>query len=341
MSAKAIGAVVTLGVVGVGGYFAYSGLSGVQTNLIVSEVEAIVADLDPQATLDYDSARSGFLSSSAEMTDVVVMLETGDTIRADRIVGNKSGAGEIENIIISSTSGEAISIDRIIVHEVDTENEQPTFARVSVEGLSFEGAAAAFGPQTLVFNSLGYSFDDLTVDLEFAYNFDEAAQQVNASFSQSIAEVGGLSGEMVLGDFSSDDFSMVFESFDADSLSDETATLESLDATLVSVELSYQDDSLIPRVYDFVSAMQQVSVDEVEQMALLFVDQLQTELPDGEFRRQATTAAATFIENPKSLTLTIAPSAPVSFDSVSQDLSANPDLNDIANAYGLSIAANQ
>lgn len=340
MSAKAIGAtVVALGVVGVGGYFAYSALSGVQANLVEQEIEKAIAEFDPEATLEYDSVRSGFLSSNAEMTDANITLTSGETIHVERIVGDKTGYVEMENAIISSTAGEAISIERIIVHELDTENEQPTFARVSAEGVSFEGAAAALGPQTLVFNSLGYSFDELSADMEFSYNFDEAAQQMNASFTQSLAEVGSLSGQMVLGDFDSNDFAMMFDSFNSDNLSEEAA-LEALDATLVSVELSYRDDSLVPRVYDFVSAMQQVSVDEVEQMAMLLVDQLQTELPEGEFRRQAATAAATFIEEPQSLTLTIAPSRPLSLDTMSQDFSDKRDLNYIVNSYGLSIAAN-
>lgn len=340
MSAKVIGAaVVALGVVGVGGYVAYSGLSGVQSNLIEQEIETALSEFDPDATLEYDSVSSGFLSSSAEMTDASITLSTGETIQFERIVGEKNGYIEMENASIGTTDGEAVSIDRIIVHELDTENEQPTFLRVSAQGVSFEGAAAALGPQTLVFNSLGYNFNDLTADMEFAYNFDAAAQQMNASFSQSVADVGSLSGQMVIGDFDSDDFAMMFDSFDSDTLSDEVA-LEALDASLVSIELSYQDDSLVPRVYDFVSAMQQVSVEEVEQMALLFVDQLQTELPEGEFRRQATTAAATFIEEPRSLTLTIAPSTPLSFDTLSQDLSDKRDFDYIVNFYGLSIAAN-
>ncbi len=339
MSAKVIGAVVALGAVGAVGYLGYSGLSRVQANFIEQEVEQAIAEFDPDATLEYDSVRSGFLSSSAEMTDANITLTTGETIHVERITGDKTGYIEMENTRIDSTEGEAISIDRIIVHELDTENDQPTFARVSAEGVSFEGAAAALGPQTLVFNSLGYRIDELSADMEFAYNFDEAAQQMNASFTQSLTEVGSLSGQMVIGDFDSDDFAMMFDSFNSENFSEDTA-LEGLDATLVSMQLSYQDDSLVPRVYDFVSAMQQVSVDEVEQMALLFVDQLQTELPEGEFRRQATTAAAAFIEEPQSLTLTIAPNQPLSFDTLSQDFSDKRDFNYVVNSYGLSIAAN-
>ena len=326
MSGKAIGAIAALGAVGAVGYLGYFGLSGYQASQIEKEIEAAIAEYEPQATFEYESVRSGFLSSSAEIFDAELTLQTGETIHFDRVVGDKRGYVEMENGIATLTTGDTINIDRVIVHEFDTENENPTFAKISVEGVTL-GNTAALGPQTMALGSLGYSLEELASDIEMEYNFNESAQELDVSFSQSIAEVGSFSGSMVVGNVDSEE---IFGDTE----------FEQANATLVSMELSYQDDSLIPRIYDFVSNLQQISVGDVQQQALGFVDQFQRELPDGEFRRQATTAAATFIEEPRSLTISVTPNSPLSFNDISQDLFDKRDIDYFVNYFGLSVAAN-
>ena len=290
MVGKTIGTVVVLGVIGTVGYF---GASNYQTSQIEKEIATVLAEFEPQVSLDYASIESTAFSKRVEMHDAELRLESGETIE----------------------------IDRLIVHDVDTNHEIPHHMHLSVEGVT--AGDGAMGPQVVALSALGYNLDQMAGNMDLKYAYDESTKVLDLSVSQSVSEVGELFGQFVMGNAE---------------LSEEIP-LEQQDVTLVSAELSYKDDSLVPRLYDFVSNMQQISVQEVEQLALGYVDQFQIFLPEGEFKRQAATAAAAFIQDPKSLRISVEPNSPLHFQELAQ-MSPQEDLDDIANLYGITITAN-
>ena len=228
---------------------------------------------------------------------------------------------EIRDVSIGLDSGESANIDRIIVHDLDTDNDVPQYMHVTAEGISL--GESTVGPQSLVLNALGYDSDELVGTFELQYDFDESSKVFDANVTATVQEMWTGSAHFVYGNVD---------------LSDEIP-FENQNVTLISAELAYEDDSLIPRIYEFVSNMQQISTQEVEQMALGYVDRIQPFLPEGDFKRQITTAAATFIKNPQSLQISMQPSTPLKIQELAQ-MNPEDDLEQIADFFGMTITAN-
>ena len=133
MVGKVIGTVVALGAMGTVGYF---GVSNYQTSQIESEIASVLAEFEPEVSLDYASIKSTPFSKRVEMHDAELRLESGETIE----------------------------IDRLIVHDVDTNNEIPHHMHLSIEGVT--AGADAVGPQTIALTALGYDIEQMAGNID-------------------------------------------------------------------------------------------------------------------------------------------------------------------------------
>jgi hypothetical protein len=103
--------------------------------------------------------------------------------------------------------------------------------------------------------------------------------------------------------------------------------------------ISFEDDSLTGKVMDFVAAQQGMQRSDVANQAKAVLPFALAKLNNPQFTAEVTAAVSTFLDNPKSLTISAAPPAPLPFAILAAGAMAAPQ--QLPQTLGVKVIANQ
>jgi len=217
-----------------------------------------------------------------------------------------------------------ITIARLYVEASNLIEGVPQDSKGSVEGITIPPEAfpeTGFKPET-------FGYDKVVFDVTWDGSRDLAAKTATIrDFTVSIHDGGDLSIWGVVGELP-----------DPHTLNDPTAAGSVSKTKVHELTIRYDDHSLAGRVLDFLAQQQGLSrADYAKQIsdALPF---LLIAINNPAFQEQVATAVSGFLQDPKSLTIEIAPDAPVSGDDLMA--LAKTDPGKIPDALNASVTAN-
>jgi hypothetical protein len=175
--------------------------------------------------------------------------------------------------------------------------------------------------------TLGY--ENVAFDLRWDGTRDiEAGTMTLRDLALNIKDAGDFSVNAVVGDLP-----------DPRVLNDPNATSAASKTKIHSLSIRYDDNSLAGRVLDYLAGQQGISREEYAQQMSAALPFLLAMLNNPEFQSQIATAVGAFLQNPQSLSITLAPEEPVSGEEILGLVGSAPQsLPDRLNA---SIIANQ
>lgn len=217
-----------------------------------------------------------------------------------------------------------VTIARLYVETSNLVDGVPQDSKGSVEGITIPPEVfpeTGFKPDT-------FGYEKLVLDVSWDGSRDLAAKTATINdFTLSIQDGGDLSISGVVGDLP-----------DPRTLNDPSAAGNVSKTKVHELTIRYDDNSLAGRVLDFLAQQQGLArADYAKQIsdALPF---LLIAINNPAFQEQVATAISSFLQDPKSLTIEIAPDAPVSGDDLMA--LAKTDPGKIPDTLNASVTAN-
>ncbi len=203
-----------------------------------------------------------------------------------------------------------VTIERILINAENIVDDAPQESNGRVEGIVIPPemfAGTAFDP-----SSLGY--DAITLNMSWDGGLDPDTNVLTVRHLEIAMEDGGrLSFEGRVGNVP---VAPTGEGVDASGIA---TRLDVHDLTL-----RYVDDSLAGRILDSQAKLQGVPTEQYAQQLSAALPFLLMAINNPEFQNQVVSAIGTFLTNPQSLTIRVAPEAPVSGAEILQTLGSAP-----------------
>ena len=278
---------------------------------------------------DPAEAEGGNITASAiEMTGGTLQGETTGTIETVTIsnptilpaaaiaaAGQTQGltfdAAEAANISLKpKDQPEPMAIERVRIETSNVVDSVPQASRGSAEGIVVPAsyfAGGAMGPQTL-------GYDNLTFDVTWDGARDPQTGTLSVSdFKLAMRDGGTLSLTGELGN--------VPVGQGADPQANAAAMS---DMTVRNLTLRYEDQSLATRILDTMAKQQGISREQYAQQLGTALPFMLSAINNPTFQEQVASAVGAFLNDPKSLTIRVAPANPVSGAQMMQIMQTAP-----------------
>ncbi|MEM6449249.1 MAG: hypothetical protein AAF703_02940 [Cyanobacteria bacterium P01_D01_bin.105] len=210
------------------------------------------------------------------------------------------GGVKVKGITIAPTgSGEQYRVDEVVVYDYDaTEEDVPAALNMAINGVALN--LADMGEQGTALKEFGYS-DELSVNFATKYAYKEDEQEVRLEkFEVGADDVGDLDVSLHLSNVSMDPAAMANMPFAL------------LGMTFHEAEITYDDDSLVTRMFETAAAAEGVSVEELKKEAIAG---LEADLASGDddLSKELVEEMKAFINNPDGFSIKFSPDEPVTF----------------------------
>ncbi|SEP97974.1 hypothetical protein SAMN05216548_10292 [Faunimonas pinastri] len=247
---------------------------------------------------------------SAALTDLRVMRQ--DAITGKKIAeGAVFSSGEAHNIHFRpSSQQDEMTVDQFVVHSGDIVDNVPQQSSGKADHIIVP--ATWFAQANVTPKTLGYD------RLDFALNWDGArdpkTQLVTLNdFTLDLKDGGTLKltgqvGNVPVGAAAPDSPGAIASQ-----------------AVIHNLKLRYEDHSLASRILKAQSEQQGVSPDQYAQQLGMALPFLLSAIGNQKFASEVSGAVSTFLKNPQSLTVTLAPNPPVSGAEIVQLVQTAPD----------------
>ncbi len=207
------------------------------------------------------------------------------------------GGTTVKDITLSPVgSGENFKINEVVVHKYDTKNEIPTNVNMAVNGMMLN--MADMGESASSLKELGYD-KSLSVNFATEYQYQEEEKEIRLKkFQMGADDVGDMDVSVHLSNVSLDPASMASMPFALFGMVFHSATL------------TYDDDSLVTRMFDAAAAAQGVSVEALKKEAITSIDK---DLASGEtgLSKEVAAEMKKFIQDPSGFSVSMEPKEPV------------------------------
>jgi hypothetical protein len=245
------------------------------------------------------SGESDGTIGDATITEVTVLdaaKDTGGGIGGS-ILFHTAEANDLK-VTRKNEPGE-VTVDRFYVESGNVVDNVAQDSKGSVEGITLPSALfpadGSFKPE-----SIGY--DKLVVDVTWDGTRDIAAKTMTIrDFTVSVENGGDLSLEGVIGEIP-----------DPRTLNDPAAAQNVTKTQVHNLTIRYDDKSLAGRILDYMAKQQNVSRDDYAKQLSAAMPFFLIALNNQSFQDKVAAAVTGFLQDPKSLTIEIAPEAPVS-----------------------------
>jgi hypothetical protein len=235
--------------------------------------------------------------ANATLTDVIVLdpaeVEGGGP--AQTVLFHTAEATGLK-MTRSDEPGE-VTVARVYVETANMVDNIPQDSKGMVEDISLPPevfAGAEFSPQTI-------GYDKLVLDLSWDGSRDAATQTMTVrDLTLGIQDGGALKITGVLGKIPA-----------PNTLNDPDAAAKAAEIEVHTVTVRYDDQSLAGRVLDMLAKQQGLTRDDYAKQIAGALPFLLAALNNQEFQNQVAGALGTFLQDPKSLTIKLEPSAPV------------------------------
>jgi hypothetical protein len=262
--------------------------------------------------VDIGTAMQGMVAGTATEPDFAKLRVDGYDL-ADLAVGPKTG--------------DKVTLASLIASSSDYVDGIATRGTAKLTGFVFPATVIESETDRQPLIDLGY--DALKLEMNVDYAYDPKAKSMDMKdFTLKLLDGGALSLSFNFGDF------------DVKALQEASAAMQPplalMGAKVVKLSLGYVDDSLISRILK-VAAKEQGQTPEALMAQAKQMVAMQAESAPGPVTKAAVEAVAKFLDNPKSLTIALAPPTPVTFAEIGAKFE---DLEGLAKSLGLTITAN-
>ncbi len=208
------------------------------------------------------------------------------------------GGTHVKDIVVSPVgSGEQYTLDEVVVYDYDqTADDIPTHINMAVNGMALD--LASMGENANSLKEFGYD-EALSVDFATEYQYQEAEKEVRLKkFKVGAKDVGDLDVSVHLSNISLDPATMASMPFSMFGM------------VLNEAKITYDDDSLVTRMFDTAAAAKGVSVAELKKEAIA---SLEPDLASGEagLTKELVAEMKDFINDPKGFSVSMSPTNPV------------------------------
>lgn len=210
------------------------------------------------------------------------------------------GGTTVKGITIAPNgSGEQYSVNEVVVYEYDeTANEVPSALNMAVNGMVL--SLADMGDQGQALKDFGYG-DELSVNFatKYAYQEDEKAIRLE-KFEVGAEDVGDLDVSVHLSGVSLEPAAIANMPFSLFGM------------TFHEAEITYDDDSLVERMFETAAAAEGVSVEAFKAEA---IKGLEADLASGDegLSKDLVEEMKAFINDPNGFSITFSPNEPITF----------------------------
>jgi hypothetical protein len=207
------------------------------------------------------------------------------------------GGTHVRDLVISPVgSGEEFKVDEVVVYKYDTQNEIPTHVNMAVNGMVLD--IADTGGKTNSLKEFGYD-KPLLVNVATEYQYQEAEKEIHLKkFKMGAKDMGDMDLSVHLSNVSLDPATMASMPFALFGVVFHSATF------------TYDDDSLMTRMFDSAAAAQGVSVEAFKKEAIASIDK---DLASGEagVTKEVAAEMKKFIQDPSGFSVSMEPEKPV------------------------------
>jgi hypothetical protein len=233
-----------------------------------------------------------------------------ENIKYDNVsVDLPGGDVHIQDIEISPTGGgKETLIEEIVIHDFDEDNDIPHYLNLSANGVNIEVTPANFGAASTELKKMGYETIKASFDLIYEYSEDSKALELN-NLALHIEDMGeaslGISLENIY--------------LDKVDLENPITLMPVTQALKVKyAQIKFDNDSLIEKLLAMDAKNRGMDVDDlVDQVEADIEEQIKTAKNEGdEFSVSVLAAMLDFVKDPDSISITIKPERPVSFEAL-------------------------
>lgn len=215
------------------------------------------------------------------------------------LLGN---AADIYDVELSDRDvGYSYTIERLRVKDFDSKNEVPRHMHVVLENVELDSKEWDASLRELGFG------EDLFGTMEFQYRANDRQQTIESFARYRIDGLGEIETSFSLSDAvlpTSPNEPIAPDQFER--------------SRLRHADISYRDDSLMPRVYEAFAAEQDISVDEVKQLAIRTIDDGAAMMGFGDPAIvDAIAQLKQFIQKPQRMYVSVEPNPPLDLQELS------------------------
>lgn len=216
------------------------------------------------------------------------------------------GSTKVKDITLTPVgSQEQLKVNEIVVYKYDTQNEIPSNVKMAVNGMVLDMAGEGGSDSAL--KQLGYEnplkqfgYDKpLSVNFATEYQYEEEKKDIQLKkFKVGAKEVGDLDVSVHVSNVALDPTTMAGMPFSLFGM------------VLHSATFTYDDDSLMKRMFDTAAAAQGVSVEALKKEAIASLEQDLAATEAGPSKELAAEMKK-FIQNPSGFSVSMNPKKPV------------------------------
>ena len=205
----------------------------------------------------------------------------------------------ISGILVSPADAkEKIKIDELVIYDIDDKSDIPTVLSLACNGIELN--IDKLGEDAKQFRDLGYN-DKMKVNLNVNYAYNKEKKELDIKkLGVDADEVGKINVSYRLGNISLEP--------------------EEIDGLLINFQqilfheakIEYEDDSLAERLMKLGAKEQQVTLEDFKKSLIENVEKEIAKEKD-DFTRKALNEIKAFIEDPESLSISLAPEKPYPF----------------------------
>jgi len=282
MNIKLISGVVIAGLAA-----SYAGGKFYMTDKVATQIDAKIIEMQPMVNIKYSDLSVEPITQKIQLHNVVL--------------------SPIDN------SAKPITISEITVNELDVQSEFPTALDIALSGISI--SIDEVDPQTaLQLSELGYT-EDMLISLSTKYTY--VNNVMDLEFALSSKDMGKM------------DYALNLANFEFDPKQPVSLLFSYPNYQLNAAKFTYTDESFIKRLIEQEAQTSDISVEELKQrisdkitvMLDADLENTNNELSDAEIKL-AKNAAETFIKfinDPKSITVSINPEEAVTLGEITQN----------------------
>jgi hypothetical protein len=280
-----------------------------------AELEGATIAAAPMGTITIERASMADLKFQQPLTQLLA----GDPPVPEMLDGLAIGKIEYVGMKATTPDGKEIPVGTVSISKIGFSHGVPISGELGYAGLKLSKALMPDARSREAFDKLG--LDTLTVSLGFTYQWDIDQKRMTVrNVALKIDELGALNLSADLADMT-------------------PGAGWQTRGSLSHVLLRYDDASLADRAFKAAALETNADPAALRQQVIAMVDMRAAALGDSAAIAAAVAALKSFLGAPKSLTIELAPPAPVAFTAL-QAAGALPP-GDIAALIGLSVSANK
>jgi len=277
--------------------------------------EGFVVQGAPFGTITIDHVTMGAISAQKPLTQLL----SGDTPAPGMLDGLALGQIEYAGMKVQTPDGKEIPIGTFSISKIGFSKGVPVSGQLSYAGLKLSKALIPDARAKDAFEKLG--LDTLTLSLGGSYQWDLEKKQITVrDIALKVDELGAINLSADLADVA-------------------PGPDWQAHGSLAHAVVRYDDASLADRAFKAASLQTNVDPTALRQQVGMIIDIRAAALGDSPAIAAAVNAVKTFLGAPHSLTIELAPPAPVAFSALQAAGTMKPE--DIAALVGLSVTANK